>query len=180
MNTGFVRNTVPGSRRGSKYPPEVRFACMAELLVKNNIHAVAQKYGVPESTLRTWWKSIRAAGAEEQSVTLAKVQQAAMMGIALDAAGGARLSLEMINQRLHRADFNAERCAEIDERLLEDDLPTDEEAKLKKEKELRPPMGDYPLANYARVLMSVREKALEGSVQQKEDTGFAVEIRVVE
>lgn len=180
MSGRFVRNTIAGKRRGSKHPPEVKMACLSEMLVKNNLHAIAQKHGVPESTLRTWWNEFRNQGVAGQAEVLADAQRQAANAIAYDAAAGARLAVEMMNLRLERADRNAERAEEIDAALLAEELDEETEARLKREKELRPPMGDYPLANFARVAMSVREKALQGSTQLEDDGDFAVEIRVVD
>ena len=50
----YVDNTVKGTRRGSRWPEETKTGAMCDLLVGNNLSAVARKYGVPESTLRTW------------------------------------------------------------------------------------------------------------------------------
>ncbi len=180
MGGRFVRNTVAGKRRGSKWPPNVRMTCLCEMLVNSNLHLVAQKHGVPESTLRGWWKDFTAKGVAEQAAVMAEAQRKAADAIAYNAASGARLAMEMLIARLERANKNAGRAEEINDALLAGELEAEEEARLKREKELRPPMGDYPLANFARVAMSVRDKALADSAQPQDAEGFAVEIRVVE
>ena len=55
----YRKNTVEGSRKGSKWPEEVKTAALADLLVGNNLCAVARRHGVPESTLRSWLNAAR-------------------------------------------------------------------------------------------------------------------------
>lgn len=179
MTGRFIRNTVPGTRRGSKWPEDEKMAILSEMLVTNNLHAIAQKHGVPESTLRGWWNKFKNEGVAKQADVLAEAQRKAADAIAYNAAAGARRAVEMINLRLERADRNAERCEEIDRQLLEG-LDEDAVNRLTAEKLLRPPMGDYPLANFARVTMSVRDKALAGGTSVEDEGEFTVEIRVVD
>ena len=50
----YCKNTVKGSRRGQKYPPKVRAEVLMAMLSSGSICAVAPRYGVPESTIRSW------------------------------------------------------------------------------------------------------------------------------
>ena len=68
----YCKNTVKGTRRGRKYPPKVRAEVLMAMLSSGSICAVARRYGVPESTIRSWM-------AEEagRSDAFAKERQAA-------------------------------------------------------------------------------------------------------
>lgn len=51
----YCKNTVPGRQgRGKKYPARVRAEVVMAMISSNSICAVARKYGVPESTIRSW------------------------------------------------------------------------------------------------------------------------------
>ena len=50
----YCKNTVKGSQRGRKYPPKVRAEVLMAMLSSGSICAVARRYGVPESTIRSW------------------------------------------------------------------------------------------------------------------------------
>ena len=51
----YCKNTVPGRQgRGKKYPAKVRAEVVMAMIGTNSICAVARKYGVPESTIRSW------------------------------------------------------------------------------------------------------------------------------
>ena len=50
----YCKNTVQGRQRGRKYPPKFRAEVVMAMLTTNSICAVARRYGVPESTIRTW------------------------------------------------------------------------------------------------------------------------------
>lgn len=50
----YCKNTVPGRQgRGKKYPARVRAEVVMAMISSNSICAVARKYGVPESTIRS-------------------------------------------------------------------------------------------------------------------------------
>ena len=155
----FVKNTVSGKRRGSKWPPQVQVACLSEMVIKNNLHAIAQKHGVPESTLRGWWNKLLAQGVAQQAEVVREAQKEAVREIAFDATMAAKRNMGLIATRLEQAERNEARCEEIDGALLEGVEDEETAKRMQLEKMLRPPMGDYPLANYARVLMMVQEKA---------------------
>ena len=51
----YCKNTVPGRQgRGKKYPARARAEVVMAMISSNSICAVARKYGVPESTIRSW------------------------------------------------------------------------------------------------------------------------------
>ena len=51
----YCKNTVSGRQgRGKKYPAKVRAEVVMAMIGSNSICAVARKYGVPESTIRSW------------------------------------------------------------------------------------------------------------------------------
>lgn len=50
----YCKNTVKGKQRGKKYPAAFRAEVVMAMLDSNSICAVAKKYGVPESTIRSW------------------------------------------------------------------------------------------------------------------------------
>lgn len=50
----YCKNTVQGSQRGRKYPPKLRAEVVMAMVASNNICAVARRYKVPESTIRSW------------------------------------------------------------------------------------------------------------------------------
>lgn len=157
---GFVKNTVKGSRKGSKWPEDVKTACLSELLIDDNIHLVARRHGVPESTLRGWVRGLDGAGLDERRRRWAAMRESAMERIAVTAAAGAQLSVEMIGRRLAAGERNARRCEEIRAELVAGlDEDGCDEARLLREMELRPPLGDYPLANFTRTLLHAAQRA---------------------
>ena len=51
----YCKNSVPGRQgRGRKYPAKVRAEVVMAMIGSNSICAVARRYGVPESTIRSW------------------------------------------------------------------------------------------------------------------------------
>ena len=50
----YCKNTVQGSQRGRKYPPKLRAEVVMAMVASNNVCAVARRYKVPESTIRSW------------------------------------------------------------------------------------------------------------------------------
>ena len=50
----YCKNKTPGTRRGRKWDEETRTGVLMDMITSNNICAVARKWGVPESTIRTW------------------------------------------------------------------------------------------------------------------------------
>lgn len=179
----FVKNTVPGKQRGKKYTDAERTACLCDMIIEQDMHKVAQRHGVPESTLRTWWNKHLAQSAPQQRQVWADAYRQQMERIAHDGAAGVRTALEMANTRLAQAQQNAARCEEIDGLLVahtwgDIELPDHARAAMMDEKQLRPPMGDYPLANYARMFMSVSDKAFAVSGGNEDEGAGSFTLRL--
>lgn len=81
----YCKNTVAGKQRGKKYPAAFRAEVVMAMLGSNSICAVAKKYGVPESTIRSWMSE--EAG---RSDAFAKARQEAAREIAIRASLGVR------------------------------------------------------------------------------------------
>lgn len=176
---GFVRNTVKGRRRGSSYPEEFKLACQLEMLIEDNVNRLAKKHDVPESTLRGWYRQIWQKGAEERKKMLADARTQVMSDVAMRAAGGAKRGVEMINARLEIGQRNAARVEAIEEDLLAYEWDEEDLAALKQEKESRERrvVGDYPLANFTRTLVSVGGMAWRAGGQDDSGAG-SVEIAI--
>lgn len=184
----YIPNTVTGSRRGSKYPETIKTAALLELMCDANIHAVAKRYGVPESTLRGWLKKEREAPDGSESIWT-RARQEEIRRITSKAAQDAARTLDLMRQRVENGRRNLERVEQIDALLLGEDqaegLVTDAagvvigELRERKEiadgfaeklrKERRDRMenvpADFTLSNYARTLMMVSSR---GAAEQRE------------
>lgn len=170
----YRKNTVKGSRKGQKWPEQTRTAALCDLLVGNNICAVARRYGVPESTLRSWMAAARKTGRKgEQSLfDAARAEQLRALGHL--AAAGARASVEYAQRRLEIGARDAELCEEIQRRLDADDglcgeegpdgagaMDADERLKLRLAMERHRPITDLAAANYIRTLTGTAGRAAE-------------------
>lgn len=111
----YCKNTVKGSQRGRKYPPKVRAEVLMAMLSSGSICAVARRYGVPESTIRSWL-------AEEagRSDAFAKERQAAAQEIAIRASLGARAQVTYLQGRVEEAGRAAQITKKLHGRLDED------------------------------------------------------------
>ena len=111
----YCKNTVKGSRRGQKYPPKVRAEVLMAMLSSGSICAVARRYGVPESTIRSWL-------AEEagRSDAFAKERQAAAREIAIRASLGARAQVSYLQSRVDESQRAAQVQAKLHRKLDED------------------------------------------------------------
>lgn len=176
----YVDNTVKGTRRGSRWPEETKTGAMCDLLVGNNLSAVARKYGVPESTLRTWMNSARRLDAGERKSLFDQERERQIRALQHKAAAGARASVEYISRRF---DLNArnteiyEQSQRLVDRIdgisVDGDEPFTEVAtpggapsagdreKLLEAMNRHRPMSDFAAANYLRALVSVTGKAAE-------------------
>ena len=81
----FCKNTVPGRQRGKKYPAAFRAEVVMAMLSSSSICAVARKYRVPESTIRSWL-----AEEAKRGDAWAEERRAAAREIALRASLGTR------------------------------------------------------------------------------------------
>ena len=111
----YCKNTVKGSQRGQKYPPKVRAEVLMAMLSSGSICAVARRYGVPESTIRSWM-------AEEagRSDAFAKERQAAAREIAIRASLGARAQVSYLQSRVDESQRAAQVRAKLHRKLDED------------------------------------------------------------
>ena len=193
----FCPNTVPGNRKGSKYPESVKTAALFELMTNTNIHQVAGKYRVPESTLRGWLKRAQEAPGGEESVWQA-ARREEVKKITVKAAQGAALTLDLMRRRLEAGARNLERVEQIDALLLGEDkadgivtdaggtvigevrgqktLTRDFEEKLLRERQQRREVipADFTLSNYARTLMAMSAKgaAESGTAADRPEAGL--------
>ena len=113
----YCRNTVPGRQgRGKKYPAKVRADVVMAMIGSNSICAVARKYGVPESTIRSWM----AEEAGKPDGVFAQARAEAAREIAARAALGAKAQVRYLQQRVDENRRAAEVRATLQARLDED------------------------------------------------------------
>lgn len=187
----YIPNTVPGSRRGAKYPESVKTAALMELLCDANIHAVAKRYGVPESTLRGWLKKEQEAPDGQESIWT-RARREEIKRITARAAQDASRTLDLMRRRVETGRRNFDRVEQIDALLLGEDraegLVTDAAGvvigELREQKDLAHSFAeqlreerrarmqnipaDFTLSNYARTLMQVSGR---GAAEQREAQG---------
>ena len=122
----YCKNTVPGRQgRGKKYPAKVRAEVVMTMISANSICAVARKYGVPESTIRSWM----AEEAKKPDGVFAEARAQAAREIAARAALGARAQVGYLQQRVAENQRASEICTKLRAKLDEDHM-------LKKKKNL--------------------------------------------
>ena len=177
----YHKNTVKGSRRGSKWPAEVKTAAMCDLLVSNNLSAVARRYNVPESTLRTWQTEARKIKPEEQKSLFDEARERELRAISRKASAAANCAVEQMRQRLERNALDCERYYAARDQL-ETALDEDEAAGIQEKMRLYKPMGDYSTSNFARTLVSLTERAagMLGEDGGKESGPLRIEIEILE
>lgn len=113
----YCKNTVPGRQgRGKKYPAKVRAEVVMTMISANSICAVARKYGVPESTIRSWM----AEEAKKPDGVFAEARAQAAREIAARAALGARAQVGYLQQRVAENQRASEICTKLRARLDED------------------------------------------------------------
>ena len=118
----YCKNTVPGRQgRGKKYPAAVRAEAVMAMIGSNSICAVARRYGVPESTIRSWM----AEEAGKPDGVFAAARAEAAREIAARAAVGAKAQVSYLQQRV----AENQRAAEIRQRLQQ---RLDEDARARK------------------------------------------------
>lgn len=106
----YCKNTVSGRQgRGKKYPAKVRAEVVMAMIGSNSICAVARKYGVPESTIRSWM----AEEAGKPDGVFAAARAEAAREIAARAAVGAKAQVSYLQQRV----AENQRAAEVREKL---------------------------------------------------------------
>lgn len=113
----YCKNTVPGRQgRGKKYPARVRAEVVMAMISSNSICAVARKYGVPESTIRSWM----AEEAGKPDGVFAEARAQAAREIAARAALGARAQVGYLQQRVTENQRASEICTKLRAKLDED------------------------------------------------------------
>lgn len=113
----YCKNTVPGRQgRGKKYPAKVRAEVVMTMIGANSICAVARKYGVPESTIRSWM----AEEAKKPDGVFAEARAQAAREIAARAALGARAQVGYLQQRVAENQRASEICTKLRAKLDED------------------------------------------------------------
>lgn len=113
----YCKNTVPGRQgRGKKYPAKVRADVVMAMIGSNSICAVARKYGVPESTIRSWM----AEEAKKPDGAFAQARAEAAREIAARAALGARAQVGYLQQRVAENQRASEICTKLRAKLDED------------------------------------------------------------
>ena len=113
----YCKNTVPGRQgRGKKYPAKVRAEVVMAMISSNSICAAARKYGVPESTIRSWM----AEEAGKPDGVFAEARAQAAREIAARAALGARAQVGYLQQRVAENQRASEICTKLRAKLDED------------------------------------------------------------
>ncbi len=110
----YCKNTVAGKQRGKKYPAKFRAEVLMAMMASNSICAVARRYGVPESTIRSWMAEEAA-----RSDAFAKERQAAAREIAVRAALGVRTQVTYLQGRAEESQRAAEITGKLHRRLDE-------------------------------------------------------------
>lgn len=99
-----------------KYPAKVRAEVVMAMIGSNSICAVARKYGVPESTIRSWM----AEEAGKPDGVFAEARAQAAREIAARAALGARAQVGYLQQRVAENRRASEICTKLRAKLDED------------------------------------------------------------
>ena len=177
----YHKNTVKGTRRGSKWPAEIKTAAMCDLLVSNNLNAVAKRYSVPESTLRTWQTEARKKKGEERKSLFDEARERELRAISRKASAAANCAVEQMRQRLEQNALDSERYY-AERARLETAMDEDEASDIQEKMRLYKPMGDYSAANFARTLVSLTERAagMLGEESGKETGPLKIEIEILE
>ena len=121
----YCKNTVPGRQgRGKKYPAKVRAEVVMAMIGTNSICAVARKYGVPESTIRSWVaeeaKKPDGEFAKARAEAAREIAARAAREIAARAALGAKAQVSYLQQRAAENQRAAEIRTKLQQRLDED------------------------------------------------------------
>ena len=111
----YCKNTVPGRQRGKKYPAALRAEVVMAMLSSSSICAVARKYRVPESTIRSWL-----AEEAKRGDVWAEERRAAAREIALRASLGTRAQVTYLQGRVEEAGRAAQITKKLHARLDED------------------------------------------------------------
>ena len=169
----YCKNTVPGRQgRGKKYPASVRAEVVMAMIGENSICAVARKYGVPESTIRSWM----AEEAGKPDGVFARARAEAAREIAARAALGAKAQVAYLQQRAAENQRAAEVADKLHRRLDEDARARSYEVgvQLKSEAETLQDAAETGLVvysapgSYDRALDDKEREALEKQLERYE------------
>ena len=112
----YCKNKTPGSHPGQKWDQATRTGVLMDMIRTGNICEVARKWGVPESTIRTWIaKETKKPGGLYEKARREYAQQ-----LAAKAAGDALEALGYLGERVKANRANAEICENLRGRLRED------------------------------------------------------------
>ena len=195
-------NTVKGTRRGKKWPAEVKIAAMCDLLICNNLSEVARRYNVPESTLRTWEAQARRKKPGEQKSLFEQARENELRALARRASAAANNSVEYMRRRLEANAGDAEvvawckrRLDELDGMIVYDGPEDPECSEMGPQREIEPeqpgererlqqlmerhkPMSDFSAARFASTLVTVVDKAGQMSGDGDGDAGATLRIEM--
>ena len=112
----YCKNKTQGTRRGRKWDEETRTGVLMDMITSNNICAVARKWGVPESTIRTW----QAEELKKPESVFEQARREYARQVAAAAACAALDHIGYISRRISANRTNAEIYANLKRRLQED------------------------------------------------------------
>ena len=151
---GFVKNTVKGKQQGKAYPEAMKTLCLMELLT-NDIHAVAQRHRIPESTLRNWMKKEQ----EKTGDAWASAREEAIRGVSALAAAGTYQAVSQAVDQLEINRMTREERAQLIAALHRDDLTQAERDSIHELLGVIKPIADGAMIGYIRALSHVTERA---------------------
>lgn len=157
----FCANTVAGSQPGKKYDEETKTEVLTALLTASNIHKVARKFKIPESTIRGWLKEARAPGPNGEKSIWQQTREDAIRDITVKASQGALMAVENIQRRLEIDTGKIDKREQLERRYVKARREGDTETENIVSLQLNAlnPMSDYVVANHLRALASVTNKA---------------------
>lgn len=168
MGKGFVENTVKGKQQGKAYPQAMRTMCLMELLT-DDIHTVAQRHRIPESTLRNWQKKEQ----EKSGDAWAQARAQAIKEIGTMAAAGAHKAVKQAVEALEVNELSKEKRTELIAVLMDKTLPQEEREAAKELLEIIEPISDGAMIGYIKALTYTTEKA---GLMMGEGTAPVVEV----
>lgn len=168
MAKGFVQNTVKGKQQGKAYPEAMKTTCLLELLT-NDIHFVAQKHRIPESTLRNWQKKAQ----EKSGDAWAQARAEAIRSVSTMAAAGAHKAVQQAVEALEINELSIEKRAALIKALLEGNLTPEQKEAAREELEIIEPISDGDMIGYIKALTYATEKA---GLMMGEGTAPVVEV----
>jgi hypothetical protein len=160
---------------------------LAALLFENNRSEVAKRYGVPESTLRTWEAQARKMQDGEKQNVWDAARADAIRQVTVQAAQGAQLAEELLHRKLARGLAVHDRREALENELDALGPPMDGEdigTSMQRERllyrhGLATPMSETAAANILRTLTSVSAAGAAERMTREGAAGTVLEIAVV-